>query len=113
MCYSHCAHSAISLVRALQYHSACHQAFSIGDVPALRHSSYCNLQVRSSSLAITVAQVACPTAGSAQVAAIAIATAAISDGSVASSAIAGVLTAGVDVTACFVQASYLPMDQRK
>jgi hypothetical protein len=82
-------------------------------MPALRQSSCCNLQVRSASLAITIAQVSCPTAGSAQVAAIAIATAAISDRSVASSAIAGVLTAGVDVIAQFVQAAALEVDQRR
>lgn len=82
-------------------------------MPTLRYSFYFNPQVRSSSLAITIAQVACPTAGDAQVAAIAIATAAKSDRSVASSAIAGVLAAGVDVTASFVQATALPTDQRK
>jgi hypothetical protein len=82
-------------------------------MPALRQLSYWNSQVRSASLAIAIAQVSCPTAGNAQVAAIAVATAAISDRSVASSAIAGVLTAGVDVTAHFVQVAALVVDQRR
>lgn len=64
-------------------------------------------QIKSSSLAVAIANVSCPTAGSATVAAIAIATVAQSDRGAASSAIAGVLTAGVDVTSVFQQVAVM------
>lgn len=71
------------------------------------------MQVASSSLAVTIANVTCPAAGDASVAAIAIATAAKDDRSIASQAIAGVLYAGVDVTAIFEQAAVLATPQRR
>ena len=62
---------------------------------------------------MTIANVSCPAAGDAQVAAVAIAVAASDERSIASAAIAGVLTAGVDITSTFQQTALLAVPQRR
>lgn len=85
----------------------------VGQSTGVPHVCSLILQVQSSSLAVTIANVSCPTSGNAQVAAIAIATVAQTDRSIASAAIAGVLTSGVDITATFEQVAALAAPQHR
>lgn len=69
-------------------------------------------KVQASSLAVTIANVSCPTAGNAQVAAVAVASAALTNGQAVSAAIAGVIPSGANITSVIEQTALLAVPQR-